>query len=90
MSIMDHLIDPDTGEIDSLVLIEAADLRAQREWGGPVPPPAFTRAAITFVHDRASDLRREWRRARGLPDDSTTTMTVLPDWGSAGDSYGRH
>jgi hypothetical protein len=90
MSIMDRLIDQETGEVDSLALIEAADLRAQREWGGPLPPPAFIRDAVSFVHDRARDLRLEWRRRHGLPDDSPVTMSVLPDWGHAGDNYGRH
>jgi hypothetical protein len=88
MSIMNRLIDPETGEIDSLVLIEAADLRAQREWGDPVPPPSYTRDAVSFVTDRARDLRRAWRRERGLPDDTPVTMAVLPAWGSSGDSYG--
>lgn len=89
MSIMNRLIDPETGEIDGLALIEATDLRAQREWGGPQPPPAFIRDAVSFVHDRARDLRRAWRRDRGLPDDTPVTMTELPAWGASGDSYGR-
>lgn len=90
MSIMDRLIDPETGEIDSLTLIEAADLRAKREWGGNLPPPAYIRDAVSFVHDRARDLRREWRRSRGLPDDTTITLMEMPAWGASGDSYGRH
>lgn len=87
MSIMNRLIDQETGEIDGLACIEAADLRAQREWGGPQPPPAFIRDAVSFVHQRAADLRREWRRARRLADDTATTMTAMPSWGASGDSY---
>ena len=87
MSIMNRLIDPETGEIDSLVLIEAADLVAKRDWGGPLPPPAYIRQAVSDVHDRARDLRRAWRRERGLPDDTITTLTELPAWGASGDSY---
>jgi hypothetical protein len=87
---MSSLIDPETGEVDSLTLLLAADLRAQREWGGPNPPPAYIRNAVSFVHDRAQDLRREWRRARGLPDDTQFTMTEMPAWGASGDSYRRH
>jgi hypothetical protein len=89
MSIMDRLIDQETGEIDGLVLIEVADLIAQRDWGGPLPPPAYIRQAVSDAHDRARDLRRAWRRARGLPDDTPVTMTELPAWGASGDSYGR-
>lgn len=89
MSIMDRLIDPETGEVDSLVLLMAADLRAQREWGGPTPPPAYIREAVSFVHDRARDLRRVWRREHGLPDDTQFTMTEMPAWGRSGDSFAR-
>lgn len=89
MSIMNRPIDRETGEIDSLALIEAADLRAKREWGGPQPPPSYIREAVSFVHERAHDLRREWRRARGLPDDTQFTMTEMPAWGASGDGYGR-
>jgi hypothetical protein len=90
MSIMDRLIDQETGEIDRLACVEAADLRAQREWGGDNPPPAYIREAASFVNDRAKGLRTAWRRSRGLSDDSPVTLTELPSWGASGDSYRRH
>jgi hypothetical protein len=89
MSIMNNLIDPDTGAIDMITVVEAASLHAAREWGGTDYPPVFRRHSHQVVMDRARDLRREWLRQRGLPDDSTVTMAALPDWGSAGDSYRR-
>ena len=90
MSIMDRLIDPDTGELDSLAMVEAADLRAMREWGGANPPPVYIREAVSYVHERARAMRTAWRAARGLPDDSPVTLTELPAWGASGDSYRSH
>lgn len=89
MSIMDHLIDPETGEIDMITVVEAIAVHAAREWGGTDYPPAFRRHSHQTVMDRAHSLRLEWRRSRGLPDDTAITMTELPSWGTSGDSYGR-
>lgn len=87
MSIMNHLIDQETGEIDMITVVEAISLHAAREWGGADYPPAFRRHSHQTVMDRARSLRLEWRRERGLPDDSAITMIEMPSWGASGDSY---
>jgi hypothetical protein len=89
MSIMNRLIDQDTGEIDMITVVEAIAIHAAREWGGTDYPPAFRRHSYQTVMDRARSLRLEWRRAHGLSDDTAITMTEMPAWGASGDSYGR-
>lgn len=75
------MIDQSTGEIDHLLVIERADLRAMREYGGPIPPPAFIRNALSWCLDRARAERRAWRRDRNIPDDSETVpfLSFAPD-----------
>lgn len=83
------LIDTDTGEIDHFELIQRADLRACQQYGGPHPPPAYIRNAISWCTERARSERLEWRRAHGLPDDSMVVMVSLPTWGNSGESFTR-
>lgn len=86
---MDRLIDESTGEIDHNMVVEAADLRAAREWGGPNPPPNYIREAVSYTIERARGMRHNWRSARGLPYDGELVSVNVPEWGSSGDSFGR-
>lgn len=88
MCILNSLIDENTGEIDSLVIAEAAGLRACREYGSSNPPPAYHRNALQWTLDRAQAMRTAWRRDRGLRDDTGFTMSEVPSWGAGGDSFG--
>jgi hypothetical protein len=83
------LIDPNTGKLDHLAIAERARLRAAREYGSPDYPPNCLRTALEWCNERAQAERLAWRRDHGLPDDSQTTLAVLPAWGSSGDSYAR-
>lgn len=75
------LINQDTGEFDMDAIKVRAAHRAVAEWGGQNPPDSYIRMALYWAVNRANDERLEWRRARGLPDDSpTTTFTsYAPD-----------
>lgn len=74
------MINPETGEVDPHLVIERADLRAIREWGGPNPPPNYVRAAHAWCWDRARSERLQWRADRGLPDDSPATEVDISTW----------
>jgi hypothetical protein len=87
MTIMNQLVN-DAGDIDVPMVIKAARARASREWGDDNFPPMYYRQALQFCHDRAKALRLDWRRQRGLPDDSETVMMDVAAWGASGDSYG--
>jgi hypothetical protein len=84
-----RMIDSDTGEIDALAITEAAKVRAAREYGAPNFPPIYLRQATEWCQGRAHSLRLDWRRQRGLPDDSAVEMRDVPAWGSSGDSFAR-
>jgi len=83
------MIHPDTGEVDDLAVRERAIVRATREYGSANFPPLALRSALQWCRDRAADERLDWRRSRGLGDDSPTQLMAVPTWGSSGDSYGR-
>ena len=89
--IMDRLIDPDTGVINLLVVAEAAQQRAIREWGGPNPSINYRLEAEAWCFERADNMRKAWHRQRGLPVPGEEVLVTgfTPDWGSSGDSYGR-
>lgn len=70
------MIDPDTGEIDPVIVAERAQLRATREYGSPNFPPGFLRSATEWCMDRAHSERYDWRRSRGLPDDRPANSTI--------------
>jgi hypothetical protein len=74
------MIDQETGEIDHARLIERADLRACREYGGPNPPPSYIREAISWCTERARSERLEWRDSHGLPRDEPTTEVDISGW----------
>ncbi len=83
------LVNQEIGEIDHLAVVERADLRAYREWGGPNPPPSYFRDAHSWMIERSRLERYDWRRSRGLPSDDPTTLMSVPSWGASGDSFGR-
>lgn len=72
------MINPDTGEIDHLVVAERAQLRAAREYGSPDFPPGYLRSATEWCMNRAQSERYDWRRSRGLPDDRPANSTITP------------
>jgi hypothetical protein len=77
------MIDPETGEIDHALMIERADLRAMREWGGPNPPPSYYRAAHAWCIERACAERLQWRDDHGLPREDEGTLTDISTWTDA-------
>jgi hypothetical protein len=88
MSILNELIDQETGEIDRVKLGEAAALRAASEYGSPNFPPSYLRDSLAWCRDRATIMRAQWRRAHGLPDDTVYVTMNVPEWGASGDSFG--
>jgi len=80
MSILNHLINEHTGEVDNIAVLEAATLRAAREYGSPNYPAAYFRDQLRWCQDRARDLRTAWRRDNGLPDDQPFFVMHFPDW----------
>ena len=85
------LVNQDTGEIDHAAVVEYADLRACREYGGPNPPPAYIRASVSWTVERSRAERRQWQRQHNLPVDGEQELVTgfVPTWGSSGDSFGR-
>jgi len=88
---MDLLINESTGEIDHAMVVEAADLRAAREWGGPNPPPNYIRESVSYTVERARLMRQQWRSAHGLDPWEGVEMATMnvPTWGDSGDSFGK-
>lgn len=82
-------INTETGEIDHGSIPFRADARACREFGGPNPPPAYIRAAVSWCIERARSERKQWQRERGLPVDGEQEKVAgfNPDWGNSGDGY---
>ena len=83
-------IDPETGEIDHLLVRERADARACREYGGPNPPPAYIRESVSWCIERSRSERRQWQRERGLPVDGESPAEGVPmvGYGSGSDGFG--
>ena len=90
-STLDLMIDQVTGEIDSVMLSVAAELRAIREFGSPNYPPKYLRESTEWCRARAEAMRRNWHRDRNLPvpDEEVLVRGFVPDWGNSGDSFGR-
>ena len=66
----DLLIHSETGEFDWTFIKRHALVRAQREYGGAVPPVSYVRNEIRYLKDIAHIMRKRWRDANGLPDDT--------------------
>jgi len=74
----DLLINQDTGELDWSFIKRHAVVRAEREFGGCAPPVSYVRDEIRTLQDRAAIMRKRWRDAHGLPDDTIyTTVTAF-------------
>jgi hypothetical protein len=69
MNYRDLLINQDTGEIDWASLRLIAKKRADRDYVGDAPP-SWVRSEIENLKTLAYFVRRDWREARGLPDDT--------------------
>ncbi len=82
------MIDPNTGEIDHLLVQQRADARACREWGGPNPPPAYIRESVAWCVERSRYERRQWQRMRGLPVDGSEDAVMVRGYGSGEDGFG--
>jgi hypothetical protein len=74
------MIDQETGEIDQISVIERTILRAQREFGGPNPPPRYTIQAREWCLERASSERLQWRDARCLPREDGGELVDISGW----------
>lgn len=84
------MIDPETGEVDEALVQARAAERVARDYSDrAVPPAAALRSELEWCRARAVNERLDWRRRRGLPDDSPVEMVMLPAWGASGDSFGR-
>ena len=69
MNYRDRLIDQDTGEIDMVSLSEIAKHRADWEWGGDAPAKLVWSNGEN-LKTLAYFMRRDWRKSRGLADDT--------------------
>lgn len=73
----DLLIHPETGEFDWTFIKRQALARAQRNYGGAAPPTSYVRDEIRMLQDVARIMRKRWRDAHGLPDD-TVYVSIAP------------
>ena len=69
MNYRDRLINQDTGEIDMVSLCQMAKYRADWEWGGDAPL-SLVKSNVENLKTLAYFMRRDWRAARGFPDDT--------------------
>jgi hypothetical protein len=63
------LVSQSTGDIDMVALRVLAKKRADREFRGDAPP-SWVRSEIENLKTEAYFIRRDWRAARGFPDDT--------------------
>lgn len=84
----DKLINQDTGEINWRAVKLFALARAQLTFARRDPPRASVRDEINSLKQMANVMRRRWREANGLPDDTVYVSVVVLSWGNAGDSFG--
>jgi hypothetical protein len=82
---LDGLIHQRSGRMNLKRIREKGMLRAQREYGGPNPPPSWVRDGENWWRDRAEIIQRRWRAANGLPNETVTVN--MPSWGASGDSF---
>jgi hypothetical protein len=77
----DALINQETGELDWTYIKRQALIRAQREYGDCAPPVRWVRNEITTLKDRAMGVRKYWRYAHGLPDDTAYSGVTITPYG---------
>lgn len=78
------LILQDTGEFDWAFIKRHALLRAQAAYGDCAPPVSWVRDEIRNLQGTAHIMRKRWREAHGLPDDTkyvTITSFAKPQDG---------
>lgn len=85
----EQLIHADSGEFDWPFIHRHAQVRADREFGGPDAPPSYVRDELRYLQDIAAIMRKRWRKAHGLADDTVYVTVNVPTWGASGDSFGR-
>lgn len=88
-SIFDQMLDHETGEINEIVLAEAAFVRAANEFRSPNFPLAYLCEAYRWCRERAETMQRVWRQHKGLPPLVAPIMVMVPSWGASGDSFSR-
>jgi hypothetical protein len=66
----DMLIDQATGELDWTFIKRHAVVRAERAYGSDGAPVSYVRDEIRYLKDIAGIMRKRWRDARYLPDDT--------------------
>lgn len=78
----EQLIDQSTGEFDWTYIKRHALLRAQGEYGNCAPPVSWVRDQIRLLKGRAEIMRRRWRKANGMPDDTVyvPAFQVIEPW----------
>ena len=81
------LIDQTTGEYDWTAIKRWSLVRADREYGGPGAPMSYVRDAIRWHKGYAEIMRRRWRAAHGMPDD--TVYHVVAAYGKQQDGVRR-
>lgn len=84
----DLLIDQTTGELDFSYIKRMALARAQANHRSAAPPVSWVRDELRTLKERAAIIRKRWRDAHGLPDDTAYEMMNVPAWGNSGDSFG--
>lgn len=80
----EQLISPETGEFDWTFIKRQALLRAQARWGDCAPPVSYVRNEIRDLQGTAAIMRKRWREANGLGDDTiyvTITSFAKPQDG---------
>lgn len=75
-----ELIHQEDGSLDWTAIKRHALTRAQRQFGGQNPPSTYIRPELRALKDGAMIMRKRWREAHGLPDD-TVYVTI--------EAYGR-
>lgn len=70
------LVDSETGELDLIAIRDRADVLASRDFGAPNYPPSYYRGHELNVTDLARVMRKRWRAAHGLPDDTVYVMVT--------------
>lgn len=81
------LINQETGELDWTFIKRHALVRADREYGGPGAPVSYVRSEIRNLQGTAAIMRKRWREAHGLADD-TKYCSIAP-YGRQRDSVRR-
>lgn len=66
----EQLISPETGELNWTFIKRQALLRAQARFGGCAPPVSYVRNEIRDLQGTAAIMRKRWRAAHGLADDT--------------------